>query len=76
MDGYEWHRGRGDGNLSLAPAAGQEGSWESQMVEYPSVVRSRDELGLFHCGNGYGAAGIGTATASCPGWQRRSRCQT
>ena len=60
-DGYEWERGEGDANLSLAP--GQQGSWESQMVEYPAVIRENGKLRLFYCGNGYGKTGIGTATA-------------
>jgi hypothetical protein len=60
-DGYEWQRGEGDANLSLVP--GQEGSWESQMVEYPAVIQEGEGLRLFYCGNGYGKTGIGTATA-------------
>lgn len=60
-DGYEWYRGDGDENLSLFPEA--DSSWESQMVEYPSVIREGDHLRLFYCGNGYGATGIGTATS-------------
>jgi len=60
-DGYRWHRGKGDENLSLAPD--QASPWEAQMVEYPSVIRENDQLRLFYCGNGYGATGIGTAVA-------------
>ena len=60
-DGYQWHRGEGDGNLSLLPNPAS--SWESQMVEYPCVVQEPNRLRLFYCGNGYGATGIGTATA-------------
>ena len=63
-DGYKWHRGDGDENLTLTP--GPAGSWEEQMVEYPSVIREKDKLRLFYCGNGYGATGIGTATAPLP----------
>ena len=58
-DGYHWHRGPGDANLSLEP--GPPGSWESDMVEYPSVIREGRHLRLFYCGNGYGKTGIGTA---------------
>ena len=60
-DGYAWHRGNGDENLSLAPGA--KGSWEDQMVEYPTLVREGERLRLFYCGNGYGKTGIGTAVA-------------
>ena len=61
VDGYIWDRGDGNGNLSLAPDA--RSAWESQMVEYPCVIREPGRLRLFYCGNGYGATGIGTAVA-------------
>lgn len=60
-DGYFWDRGEGDGNLALSPD--HASGWESQMVEYPCVVREHGRLRLFYCGNGYGATGIGTAVA-------------
>ena len=60
-DGEHWHRGEPGENLSLAPTGS---GWESKMVEYPHVVRERDQLRLFYCGNGYGTTGIGTATAA------------
>lgn len=63
-DGYDWDRGEGDTNLTLAPAADDPESWEQQMVEYPAVISEGDRLRLFYCGNGYGATGIGTATAT------------
>jgi predicted GH43/DUF377 family glycosyl hydrolase len=63
-DGLTWERGEGDVNLSLAPQTEVPDSWEQQMVEYPAVIREDDHWRLFYCGNGYGASGIGTATAS------------
>ena len=42
---------------------GSPGSWEDQMVEYPCVIPEPGRLRLFYCGNGYGATGIGVATA-------------
>lgn len=60
-DGYVWDRGDGDHNITLAPDQNTE--WESQMVEYPSVIQEGDHLRLFYCGNGYGKTGIGTAVA-------------
>jgi len=60
-DGYAWHRGRGDENLSLTPDP--VSAWESQMVEYPCVIREGKRMRLFYCGNGYGATGIGAAVA-------------
>lgn len=62
-DGYEWHRAAGDGSLSLAPTPDIPDSWEAQMVEYACVVPENDGLRLLYCGNGYGATGIGMATA-------------
>jgi len=64
-DGYHWRRGEGDSNLSLTPGA--EGTWEGQMVEYPSVIEEDGMLRLFYCGDGYGATGIGTAVAARTG---------
>ena len=61
-DGYQWHRGEGDENLSLAPDP--TSPWEAQMVEYPSVIKENGRLRLFYCGNGYGETGIGTAVAA------------
>ncbi|MCD6415196.1 MAG: hypothetical protein J7M08_00680 [Planctomycetes bacterium] len=63
-DGYEWERGPGDANLSLAPDP--ESDWESQMVEYPALIQEGEQLRLFYCGNGYGATGIGVATCAFP----------
>ncbi len=60
-DGYAWHRGEGDENLSLRPGA--KGSWDDQMVEYPFLLEEEGHLRLFYCGNGYGKTGIGTAVA-------------
>ena len=58
-DGYAWDRGQGDENLSLAPDPSCP--WESEMVEYPCLIRGQGRLRLFYCGNGYGSTGIGTA---------------
>ena len=61
-DGYTWDRGQGDGNLSLI--LDPENEWESQMVEYPSIIEEAGGRRLFYCGNGYGKTGIGTATTA------------
>jgi predicted GH43/DUF377 family glycosyl hydrolase len=60
-DGLHWDRGAVGENLALAP---EGNGWESQMTEYPNVIREGDHLRLFYCGNGYGATGIGTAIAT------------
>ena len=59
-DGLSWERGAPGKNLSLAP---EGNGWESRMTAYPSVIEENGRLRLFYCGNGYGATGIGTATA-------------
>jgi len=66
-DGFIWYRGEGDENIILTPNRGNADSWESQMVEYPSVVQTENELVLFYCGNGYGKTGIGVARAKNKG---------
>ena len=58
-DGIHWCRGpHVDDNLQLTPT---DAGWESQMVEYPSIIREGDHLRMFYCGNGYGKTGIGMA---------------
>jgi predicted GH43/DUF377 family glycosyl hydrolase len=58
-DGYDWQRP--DGGVGVVLAPGEAGSWESGMVEYPSLLPEGDRFRLYYCGNGYGATGIGTA---------------
>ena len=59
-NGLTWERGKPGENLALAPTGN---GWESRMTEYPNVIEENGRLRLFYCGNGYGATGIGTATA-------------
>ncbi|WP_278469018.1 hypothetical protein [Gimesia maris] len=69
-DGIYWTRGaHSEDNLQLTPTGS---GWESQMVEYPSVIREGKQFRLFYCGNGYGRTGIGTAVSVEPGQQTRS----
>jgi predicted GH43/DUF377 family glycosyl hydrolase len=59
-DALTWERGEPGENLAMPPSGD---GWEKQMVEYPNVIEEDGKLRLFYCGNGYGATGIGTATA-------------
>ncbi|HBH82571.1 MAG TPA: hypothetical protein DDY34_02025 [Bacteroidales bacterium] len=63
-DGLVWDRGKPGENLALPPVGD---GWESKMTEYPNVLEENGKLRLFYCGNGYGATGIGTATAEILG---------
>ncbi|QDT95825.1 glycoside hydrolase family protein [Gimesia aquarii] len=61
-NGYLWTRGAQYGdNLQLEPS---KTGWDSQMVEYPTIIRENNRLRMFYCGNGYGRTGIGTALSS------------
>lgn len=61
-DGIFWTRGANYGdNLHLKPS---KKGWDSQMVEYPTIIRENNRLRMFFCGNGYGRTGIGTALSS------------
>ena len=60
IDGLNWERGQTGENLSIPPSGK---GWESRMTCYPNVIEENGKLRLFYCGNGYGATGIGTATA-------------
>jgi hypothetical protein len=50
--------------VGVVLAPGEAGSWESGMVEYPSLLPIGNGFRLYYCGNGYGATGIGTAIGS------------
>lgn len=55
-DGIRWLRKDKDIGLGLS-----EEGWDSEMMAYPSIVKSRGRTFLFYNGNGYGAAGFGVA---------------
>jgi len=59
-DGLVWQRGMPGENLALPPTGN---GWESKMTTYPHPVWEDHRLRMFYCGNGYGATGIGMATA-------------
>jgi len=54
LDGISWMRS--SGGLDLFPTAD---TWESEMVCYPFVVESDQELLLYYSGNGFGQGGAG-----------------
>lgn len=56
-DGVHWTRQK---DLSFGLDVSLEG-WDSEMVEYPCVVKENKDLYLFYNGNGFGRTGIGLA---------------
>ncbi|HEY6137935.1 MAG TPA: hypothetical protein VI670_09250 [Thermoanaerobaculia bacterium] len=55
-DGLQWARRDEDAGIDVSA----EG-WDSEMIEYPHVVRHDGRRYLFYNGNGYGESGIGLA---------------
>ena len=55
-DGISWVRKDKSFGLSISP----EG-WDSEMVEYPCVVKENKDLYMFYNGNNFGKSGIGLA---------------
>jgi hypothetical protein len=55
-DGHCWERK--DQQLGLNVS---ESGWDSEMICYSSVVRYKDRVYLFHCGNNCGETGFGCA---------------
>jgi hypothetical protein len=58
-DGVSWVRRDDDAGISAS-----EQGWDSEMVAYPSVFALRGRWHLLYNGNGFGATGIGHATAT------------
>ncbi len=56
LDGLKWTRLDDLAGLDVSP-----NGWDSDMVEYPFVFSSGDELLMLYNGNGYGKTGCGVA---------------
>ncbi|MCW4047199.1 MAG: hypothetical protein NWE99_06520 [Candidatus Bathyarchaeota archaeon] len=55
-DGITWTRKDDEIGIDVS-----ESGWDSQMISYPSVVRYRDRVYMFYCGNNCGETGFGYA---------------
>ena len=55
-DGFNWSRK--DDKLGIDVS---EVGWDSQMMSYPSLVKYRDRVYMFYCGNNCGETGFGYA---------------
>ena len=58
-DGLEWARLDRQAGLDVTP-----GSWDGEMIAYPSIATSGGRQFLLYNGNGYGRTGIGMAEAT------------
>lgn len=69
IDGITWFRSPHNPVLK-----GEGTGFDSQMTAYPGVIRIDDKYFIWYSGNGYGAKGVGLATASVPRgtWYYRS----
>jgi hypothetical protein len=56
VDGITWQRKDHEAGLSVS-----ETGWDSDMVEYPNVVKFDNKKIMFYNGNGFGASGFGYA---------------
>lgn len=55
-DGINWKRKDEDANIHVSKLG-----WDSEMIEYPYVIKLGDKYGMFYNGNGFGQSGIGFA---------------
>ena len=55
-DGLAWERQDGSTGIDVSPDG-----WDSEMIEYPCVVRANGREWMFYNGNGFGRSGIGCA---------------
>ncbi len=55
-DGIQWVRMDHKAGICLSDTG-----WDSQMIEYPHVVRYKEKLLMFYNGNGFGESGFGYA---------------
>jgi hypothetical protein len=56
-DGLDWHRLDDRAAIDVSPTG-----WDSDMIEYPCVVRAHGREWMFYNGNGFGRTGIGCAS--------------
>ena len=60
-DGFSWRR-----MDELAGIDVSEKGWDSEMIEYPHVLRVESKLYMFYNGNDFGRSGFGYATSPDP----------
>ncbi|NOH80820.1 hypothetical protein F0231_13805 [Vibrio sp. RE86] len=55
-DGINWKRMDNKAGITIS-----ESGWDSQMIEYPHVIKHKEKLLMFYNGNGFGESGFGYA---------------
>lgn len=55
-DGISWMRKDKEANITVS-----DSGWDSEMVEYPYVIKVKNRYIMFYNGNGFGQSGIGAA---------------
>lgn len=55
-DGLKWTR-----KDQIVGISNSESGWDSEMIEYPYILKHNEDLYMFYNGNGYGESGIGVA---------------
>lgn len=56
-NGIDWERMDEKSGIDIS-----ESGWDSEMIEYPHVVKHKNDYYMFYNGNGFGSSGFGYAT--------------
>lgn len=56
FDGIDWQRNDRNSNLMISDTG-----WDSEMICYPTILKTHAKTFLFYCGNGFGRDGFGVA---------------
>lgn len=56
VDGFEWVRKDDEVGIDVS-----ESGWDSEMIEYPQVIKYKNETYMLYNGNAYGKTGFGIA---------------
>jgi len=65
-DGIIWHRHDECVGINVS-----DDGWDSEMIEYPYVVKHNNQLYMFYNGNGFGQSGFGYAVAEIASEEER-----
>ena len=60
-DGYKWIRKDKDAGIDVSK---NKNEWDSEMIEYPYIIKYKSKYFMFYNGNSYGKDGVGLAIKS------------